>query len=66
MKIKRVVKHFGGATKAARQLGLSRAFIYQMLNSERPVPPMLALKIERMTAGKFAAVDLNPKARLAA
>ena len=66
MIFKRVVRHLGGATKTAKTLGLSRAFIYQMIDGDRPVPPMLALKIERISDGKFRATDLNPKASLAA
>ena len=63
---KRVMRHLGGATKTAKSLGVSRAFVYQMLGGDRPVPPMLALKIERISGGKFRATDLNPKACLAA
>lgn len=65
-KFRSVVGHLGGATKTGQALGVSRAFVYQMLSGERPVPPMLALKIERLTAGKFRAASLNPKADLAA
>jgi len=48
--------HFGSQSALARRLGISPAAIAQWLVDG--VPPARAIEIEKMTDGKFKAVDL--------
>ena len=48
--------HFGSQSALARRLGISPAAIAQWLVDG--VPPARAIEIEKITDGKFKAVDL--------
>lgn len=48
--------HFGSQSELARRLNISPAAITQWL--VEGVPPMRAIEIEKITDGKFKAVDL--------
>ncbi len=48
--------HFGSQSELARKLGISAAAITQWL--VEGVPPARAIEIEKLSGGKFKAVDL--------
>lgn len=48
--------YFGNQSNLARRLGISPAAITQWIVDG--VPPARAIEIEKMTSGKFKAVDL--------
>ena len=54
----RVLKHYDGDTEAfAKSLGVTRGAIYQWLDAGH-VPASRAIQIERLTRGKFKAIEL--------
>ena len=52
-----VIEHFGNQANLARELGVTRQAItlWKVLDA---IPPGNAVEIERITNGKFKAVDL--------
>ena len=55
-----VVKHFGNQASMGRELGVTRQAI-TLWKIAGSVPPGNAVEIERLTEGKFKAVDLVTK-----
>lgn len=54
--------HFGGATKLAAALGVSRPAIYQWGET---IPPLRQLQLQRITRGKLKADDAAMPAKRA-
>lgn len=59
-KMKKLTKYFGGQAKLAGILGLSQGAISHWLTGRAKISPRDALKIEKMTKGKFTAKELRP------
>lgn len=55
--IEEVVKHYGGKQALARALGVSAPAVTLWCQLGR-IPPRRAIEIERMTGGKFKAVEI--------
>ena len=58
-----LVKDLGGPTKAAKRLGVSQAAASCWVKGDYGMSPIVAMRAERVTKGKFKAVDLNEKLR---
>ena len=58
--IKKIIAHFGGQSKAAKALGVSQPTVHGWLMGRHGISPLLALRIERLTGGRFPAVGLCP------
>lgn len=56
---KELIKHFGGQVKTGKALGVSQALVSRWLNGGAIMPSKYALLAEKLTAGKFKAVDLS-------
>lgn len=56
--IELVIEHFGGHTRLAHALGVSTQAVSQWVASGR-IPPARAIDIERLTDGKFRALDIS-------
>jgi len=52
-----IVEHFGSQSELARALGIDRANV-SMWIANHAVPSLHAINIERLTKGKFKAVDI--------
>lgn len=50
----------GEATRLARELGISLAYLGQMHSGHRPVPPKVAVRIEQLTRGSVRRWDMFP------
>lgn len=50
----------GGQAELARNIGVARTFLYQMIRGIRPVPSLLCKKIELATYGAVTAAELRP------
>ena len=55
--IDQVVQHFGTQVAVARELGVSKVAVHHWIKAAG-VPALRAVQIEKLTAGKFKAVDL--------
>ena len=55
--LKEIIKWFGSQVELARQLGVTQAAVAQWVADEK-VPPYRAIQIERITDGRFKAVDI--------
>tara|TARA_R100000951_G_scaffold68295_1_gene57639 strand:+ start:899 stop:1078 length:180 start_codon:yes stop_codon:yes gene_type:complete len=53
----KLLEHFGSQYQIAKRLHVSRAYVCQWFAAGK-VPPLMAVKIEKITDGKFKAVDL--------
>lgn len=58
--IKDLIKYFGGQTKTGKALGCSQSLVSRWLNNGADMPSHFALKAEKLTGGKFRAMDLCP------
>jgi len=56
-KVEKVVKHFGTQVKTAEALGITQCAVSQWV-VQGFVPAGSAVKIEKLTRGKFKAVNL--------
>lgn len=56
-----VIDHFGGQAKMADLIGIGQGGISNWLNNKNGINERNALKIEKLTNGKFKAVDLCPR-----
>jgi len=57
MILNEIVEHFGSQSELARALGIDRANV-SMWIANRTVPSVHAINIERLTKGKFRAVEI--------
>lgn len=57
-----IADEFGTQTALAIRLGVSQASVCEWCKGRRPIPPLRALQIESLSAGRIKATDLNPKA----
>lgn len=55
--IDKVIAHYGSKMALAKALGVSPPAVTLWCQLDR-IPPRRAIQIERMTAGKFKAVDI--------
>ena len=53
-----IVEHFGSQAELARKLGIERANV-SMWITNRSIPSVHAINIERLTEGRFRAVDIE-------
>ena len=59
--IDQLIQHFGNQNTLAQKLGLSQGAVSQWRTDKSKISPENALKIEKITDGKFRAVDLCPR-----
>ncbi|WP_111894196.1 YdaS family helix-turn-helix protein [Acinetobacter sp. MB5] len=55
-----LVSHFGGQVNTAFALGIAQPTVSGYLNGRWNMPPIVAIRAEKATFGKFKAVDLCP------
>lgn len=55
-----VVDHFGDQTKTALALGLKQPSVCAWLNGSAVMSESTALRVQKLTDGKFLAVELSP------
>lgn len=60
-KIADLIARFGGQVKLAEMLKVSQGTVTGWLNMKHGINSINALKIEKLTAGEFKAVDLCPR-----
>lgn len=60
MEIHTAIDILGGQSAAARVLRVTPQAVNQWARGRRPVPPRLALRIERLTEGRVRAASLRP------
>jgi transcriptional regulator with XRE-family HTH domain len=58
--ITRAVKAAGGQSALAQRAGISPGMIWQLVHGHRPIPPKLAVRIEKAIAGAVSRADLRP------
>lgn len=56
-----VVNHFGNQHKTAEALGCSQPLVWKWVNEKSDISPILALRAQKESAGKFKASDLAPE-----
>lgn len=56
-----VIAEFGGQVKLAKEVGVEQGTVTGWLNNKHGMRETNALKIEKLTNGKFRAVDLCPR-----
>lgn len=56
-----LISHFGGQKKTADALGVAQPTVSGWLTGAHGISPIVAMRAERKTEGKFKAVDLCPK-----
>ena len=59
--IANLIAEFGGQVKLAKKIGVEQGTITGWLNKKHGMRESNALKIEKITNGKFKAVDLCPR-----
>ena len=57
---KQLVAHFGGQTATAAAIGVKQPTVSGYLNGKWGMPPIVAIRAENATQGKFKASDLCP------
>lgn len=60
-KIKEIITFFGTQQKLGSALGCSQTTVFKWLHNQMNITPLHALKIEKLTNGKFKAVELCPR-----
>lgn len=60
-KVRRLISHFGTQEQMARAIGIHQGGISSYLNGRHGISQTVAKTIERVTDGKFKAVDLCPR-----
>lgn len=58
---RQVMEHYGTQQKMADAIGCSQTLVWRWLNGKATMPTHFALKVEKITGGKFKAVDLCPR-----
>ena len=61
--IAKLIDTLGGQTPAARALGVSAPTVNGWVSGKHGISPLVAMRAERVTGGKVAAVDLCPAIR---
>jgi DNA-binding transcriptional regulator YdaS (Cro superfamily) len=56
----RLIDHFDGQTSTGKALGVSQPTVYGWLAGKHGMSPVVALRAQSVTKGKFRAVDLCP------
>ncbi|MFA9487097.1 MULTISPECIES: transcriptional regulator [unclassified Moraxella] len=56
-----LIQHYGSQELLAKALGVTQGAISQWKTGKTTISPTNALKIEKITDGKFKAVDLCPQ-----
>lgn len=59
--ISKVIAHFGTQGKTAKALNCSQATVFKWLHGKMNISTLYAIKVEKLTDGKFKAADLCPK-----
>ncbi|OOR83900.1 transcriptional regulator [Moraxella canis] len=59
--IEKLISEFGSQTKLAKAIGVEQGTVTGWLYQKHGVKELNALKIEKITNGKFRAVDLCPR-----
>lgn len=59
--ISQIISHFGTQGKTAQALGCSQTTVFKWLHDKMNITPLYAIKVEKLTGGKFKAVDLCPR-----
>lgn len=55
-----LVDHFGGQQSTAKALRVNQGAVSNWVNSKHGMSPAVALRAEKLTEGKFTAVQLCP------
>ncbi len=56
-----LIQQFGGQIKLGKKVGVSQGTITGWLNQKHGISGTNAMKIEKLTNGKFRAIDLCPR-----
>lgn len=56
-----LIQHYGNQELLAKALGVAQGAVSQWKTGKTAISPTNALKIEKITDGKFKAVDLCPQ-----
>jgi len=56
-KMERIINYFGGRPQLAKALGVTQQAVFRWVHTG-VIPPAKAIMIERITGGRFKAVDL--------
>lgn len=56
--LKDIITHFGSQTRLAQKLGVTLQYVNGWCNGREHVPLIQALKIEKLTDGKFKASEI--------
>ena len=59
--VRELIEYFGTQTQMARAIGIHQGGISSYLNGRHGISQTVAKTIERVTGGKFKAVDLCPR-----
>lgn len=55
-----LIKHLGGQVKAAYELGVNQSTVSNYKTGRHTMSALVAMRAEKITGGKFKAVDLCP------
>lgn len=55
-----LIAHFGGQKNTAMAIGVEQPTISGYLNGRWKMPPIVAIRAEKATNGKFKAIELCP------
>lgn len=58
--LERVIEILGTQRALAQGLGVSRQAVNQWVHGKRPIPPMQALRIQKLTNGQVTAGSMRP------
>lgn len=59
-KIEEMVAYFGNQTQTARNLNVSQPAVSQWISGASRMSPLIAIRAEKITDGRFKASDLCP------
>jgi DNA-binding transcriptional regulator YdaS (Cro superfamily) len=65
MSLKDLISTYSSRKELCSAIGCSRQFLSQLENGKRPFPVRLAMKVERLTNGKFTVASLCPELDIA-
>lgn len=61
--VKSLISHFGSQVKTGEALNCTQPLISDWLNEKKPVSPIMAMRIEKKTAGEFKASEFNEQVK---